>query len=229
MEALAFAGAFFCFTTARSYTQKKVSKNMRSICAAAATTLAVGISGSAIAATSDGDFAVYGWGARDCNAIVAILGGDQAAQAQGQMAEWISGYISSQNRTGENVYDLTPIKTHYPLVSLAKNICADNSDQLFENVVYAMVDKFSALRLPTNGPVASLSHNGNSLTVNEATVLLVQEFLITEGLLEAGSADGKFGSKTALAVETWQKSAGLTPNGLPDMVTLFLIAQKIKP
>jgi peptidoglycan hydrolase-like protein with peptidoglycan-binding domain len=200
---------------------------MRSICSALATALVAGTSTSAIAETSSGDFAVYGWGARDCTTIVTMLEGDQAAQAQGQIAEWISGYISSQNRVRDSVYDLTPIKTHYPLVSLARNICANNSDQLLENVVYALVEGFSALRLPTNGPVVSLSHKGKTVSVNEMTLLSVQKFLISVDLLEVGSADGKFGAKTAEALEKWQYSANLTPNGLPDMMTLFLISQKL--
>lgn len=220
-------GAFRRFYTAKSYTQKKVSKNMRSICTAIATTLVVGTSGPAIAAGLDGDFAVYGWGARDCNTIIAMLEGDQAAQAQGQMAEWISGYISSQNRNIDGVYDLTPIKTYLPMVSLAQNICVNNSDQIFENVVYAMIESFSALRLSTDSPAISLSHKGRSVTVNEVTLLQVQQFLISEGQLD-GPADGQFGTQTAEALEKWQENADLTPNGLPDMITLFLIAQQIK-
>lgn len=200
---------------------------MRSICTAIAASLVVATSGSAIAATSDGDFAVYGWGARDCNAITTILGGDQAAQAKVQIAEWISGYISSANRNTDSVYDLTPVKTYIPMVSLAQNICINNSNQLLESVVYSMIAGFSEFRLPTDSPVVSLSHKGRSVTVNEATVLQVQQFLISEGQLD-GSADGQFGAKTAEALEKWQENADLTPNGLPDMVTLFLISKKIK-
>ena len=199
---------------------------MRNICATIATCVALGSFTPALAATSEGDFAVYGWGARDCSAITTILNGEQAAQAQGQLAEWISGYISGQNRNVEGVYDLTPIKTHYPLVSLARNICANNADQLFENVVYAIVDTFSAMRLPANSPVVALSHNGNSVTVNESTVLLVQRFLVKAGVLGEAAADGQFGPQTADALEKWQESANLTVNGLPDMVTLFLMAQQ---
>lgn len=139
----------------------------------------------------------------------------------------MSGYITGQNRSEDGVYDLTPVKSHYPLVSLARNICTNNSDQLFESVVNAMVDSFFSLRLPTNSPTVSVSHNEQSVTINEATVLRVQEFLISSDHLD-GSADGKFGPRTARALESWQEEAGLTPNGLPDMVTLFLMAQQIE-
>lgn len=199
---------------------------MRRIRSALSTAFLIGTSASAFAETSTGDFAVYGWGARDCTTIVTMLNGDQAAQAKGQMAEWISGYISAQNRTLDGVYDQTPIQTHYPLVSLAQNICANNSDQLFENVVYSMVEGFSALSLPASGPAVSLSHKERSVSVSEVTLLAVQNYLISVDLLEVGSADGQFGAKTAQALETWQENENLTPNGLPDMVTLFLIAQK---
>lgn len=200
---------------------------MRTICAAITLTIVAGTSAPSTAATADGDFAVYGWGARDCTAITSVLEGDQAAQAQAQLAEWISGYVTSQNRSEDGVYDMTPVKTHYPLVSLARNICANNSDQLFESVVNAMIDSFSTLRLPENSPTVSVNHKEQSVTVNESTVLRVQEFLVSADLLENGSADGVFGPRTAQALESWQEAAGLQPNGLPDMVTLFLMAQQI--
>ncbi|MFB9149022.1 peptidoglycan-binding domain-containing protein [Roseovarius ramblicola] len=180
------------------------------------------------AATESGDFAVYGWGARDCNAIVTVLGGEQAAQAQGQMAEWISGYISARNRVGDGIYDLTPIKSQYPLVALARNICTNNPDQLFEAVVDAMMTSFEKLALSADSPISQLSRNGRSATVNESTLLKVQQFLIGEGMLEGGSADGKYGPKTASAIEAWQEQAGLTTTGLPDVATLFVIAQQIE-
>jgi peptidoglycan hydrolase-like protein with peptidoglycan-binding domain len=63
--------------------------------------------------------------------------------------------------------------------------------------------------------------------VNESTVRRVQEVLIADGQLPANSADGQFGALTAQAIEAWQADANLTVNGLPDMVTLFLMAQKI--
>lgn len=199
---------------------------MRNICLTIATTIALGTVTPATAATSDGDFAVYGWGARDCNTIIAVLGGDQEAQVRAQLAEWISGYISASNRKDAGVYDVTPIKSHFPLVSLAQNICANNADQLFENVVAAIVGNYKAFELSENSPIATLSHNGNSVNVNEATVRRVQEFLIADGKLAEGSADGQFGPQTAQAIEKWQSNSKLTVNGLPDMVTLFLMAQK---
>ena len=200
---------------------------MRNICATFTTALTLSIATPALAATSDGSFAVYGWGARDCNTIMTILNGEQAAQAQAQLAEWISGFISAQNRAAEGFYDITPVKSHSPMVSLARNICANNPDQLFENVVFAMVESFSALGLTENSSLVQLSHNGQAVSVNEATVRRVQEILIADGKLPAGSDDGKFGIQTALSIEAWQGEADITVNGLPDMVTLFLMAQKI--
>ena len=200
---------------------------MRNICTTLVTALALGTVTPALAETSDGDFAVYGWGARDCNTIIAVLTGEQAVQAQAQLAEWMSGYISAQNRTTDAVYDITPIKSHVPMVSLARNICANNADQLFENVVFAMAESFSAFRLAENSPLVELSHNGNSVSVNESTVRRDQEVLIADGKLPANSVDGQFGALTAQAIEAWQTDANLTVNGLPDMGTLFLMAQKI--
>lgn len=201
---------------------------MRIFCTTAAALLLGTGTVPANAAAESGDFAVYGWGARDCNAIVTILDGEQAAQARGQLAEWISGYISARNRVSDRVYDMTPIKSQYPLLALARNICTNNSDQLFESVVDAMLTSFSSLKLSENSTVFELSRNERSATVNESTLLKVQQFLIDENLLDEDSADGKFGPKTEAAIEEWQDEVGMTATGLPDVATLFLIAQQIE-
>ncbi len=199
---------------------------MRNIFSTLTTALTLSIATPALAATSDGEFAVYGWGTRDCNTIMTLLNGEQAAQAKAQLAEWISGFISAQNRMAEGLYDITPVKSHSPMVSLAQNICANNPDQLFENVVFAMVESFSALELTENSPLVQLSHNGQAVSVNEETVRRVQKILIADGKLPTGSDDGKFGPQTALSIEAWQGEADITVNGLPDMVTLFLMAKQ---
>jgi peptidoglycan hydrolase-like protein with peptidoglycan-binding domain len=179
-------------------------------------------------ATSEGDFAVYGWGARDCSTVLAVLQGDKAAQARGQLAEWISGYITGQNRSGDGVYDLIPINSHYALVGLAQNICSKNVDQPFESIVAAIVKNFSGWSISGESPIVTLSHEGQSIDVNEATLARVQQVLVTSDLLEVAAADGKFGPQTAKALQSWQKSVGLVPSGLPDMLTLFLMAEELE-
>ena len=198
---------------------------MRNIYATFMTVLTLSIATPALAATPDGSFAVYGWGARDCKTIMAVLDGEKAAQAKAQLAEWISGFISAQNRAAEGLYDITPVKSHSPMVNLAQNICANNPDQIFENVVFAVVKKYSALGLTKNSPLVKLSHKGQTVSVNEETVRRVQKILIADGKLPTGSDDGKFGTQTALSIEAWQGEADITVNGLPDMVTLFLMAK----
>jgi hypothetical protein len=113
------------------------------------------------------------------------------------------------------------------MVSLARNICVNNPDQLFENVVFAILESFSALKLVENSPLVQVSHNGQAVSVNEETIRRVQEVLIADGKLSEGAADGQFGPQTAQGIEAWQQEAGVTQNGLPDMVTLFLMGQQL--
>lgn len=201
---------------------------MRVIGSTIATMFLAGTTMQASAAAGDGEFAVYGWGTQDCKSVYASLEGEQADQARELLAEWISGYITGRNRIEDGIYDLTPINTHYPLVSLAQSICANNTDQLFESVINAMIEAFSTLRLSENSPTISLSHKEQSVNVNEAIIPALQKFLISEGHLPDGTADGVFGPKTAEALENWQSEAGLTPSGLPEMITLFAMAQRIE-
>lgn len=180
------------------------------------------------AATHEGNFAVYGWGARDCKTIIAVLQGDAAAQARGQLAEWISGYITAQNRIADSVYDIVPVKSHYALVSLTQSICANNLDQSLEGVISAIVQNFATLKLSTESSIVTLTYNDQSVDLNEATLRIVQDFLVANDHLDAAAADGKFGPQTAMALERWQEASGLSPNGLPDIVTLFFLAQKLR-
>lgn len=183
---------------------------------------------AATAATEGGSFAVYGWGSETCSLVLQRLDGAEQGRVEEQIAEWVAGYISAHNRLLSGIYDVTPVKSHASIVPVAQTICQRNPDLIFESVVMAILDRLSSLRLLEESPVISVTHNGASLRVNAASVDRIQEILVAEGFLDKGKADGAFSIYTAEALASWQQAQGLMRTGLPDVVTLFMMARDAK-
>lgn len=180
------------------------------------------------AATAKGDFAVYGWGARSCKAVVQVLESENATQAAAQMAEWIAGYVSAMNRLTPGTYDVTPVKNFPAFVGLTRGICRSNPDALYESVANAVIQTFSKLKVTQNGPLVEAENEGRRVVIAAEALKKAQEFLAGQGLLEARFADGAYGPKTKAALLGWQEKQKLPKTGLPDIVTLFTIAREMK-
>lgn len=187
-----------------------------------------GLTTGAGAATDSGLFAARGIGARTCGDLVAVSGEKQIAAVRIELAGWIAGYVSSVNRTAGLTFDAMPVQNLQALAELTRGVCANNSDKLIENVFNALVNSFSALALAGQSELTTVRNDKYQVILRAETLAAVQNFLVANSLLEAKFADGQYGPKTATALKAFQQKRKIVQTGVPDAMTLFLIAEALK-
>ncbi len=187
--------------------------------------------GPAVAATGSGAFAVRGIGAQSCKNITAVAAGKKADELVQLSSAWVAGYISQYNRATSNTYEAIPIVDNVVLGKLAINVCRSNPDTLFEAVAASLVASFSRGALSDESPDIELKNGNSRAVLRRGVVRLVQQELIREGFLPAGSVDGDYGPGTRAALSKFQEARGITMTGVPDpqtLVHLFAMGEKAK-
>ncbi len=187
--------------------------------------------GPAVAATGSGAFAVRGIGAQSCKNITAVAAGKKADELVQLSSAWVAGYISQYNRATSNTYEAVPIVDNVVLGKLAINVCRSNPDTLFEAVAASLVASFSRGALSDESPDIELKNGNSRAVLRRGVVRLVQQELIREGFLPAGSVDGDYGPGTRAALSKFQEARGITMTGVPDpqtLVHLFAMGEKAK-
>ncbi len=187
--------------------------------------------GPAVAATGSGAFAVRGIGAQSCKNITAVAAGKKADELVQLSSAWVAGYVSQYNRATSNTYEAIPIVDNVVLGKLAINVCRSNPDTLFEAVAASLVASFSRGALSDESPDIELKNGNSRAVLRRGVVRLVQQELIREGFLPAGSVDGDYGPGTRAALSKFQEARGITMTGVPDpqtLVHLFAMGEKAK-
>ena len=187
--------------------------------------------GPAVAATGSGAFAARGIGAQSCKNITAVAAGKKADELVQLSSAWVAGYISQYNRATSNTYEAVPIVDNVVLGKLAINVCRSNPDTLFEAVAASLVASFSRGALSDESPDIELKNGNSRAVLRRGVVRLVQQELIREGFLPAGSVDGDYGPGTRAALSKFQEARGITMTGVPDpqtLVHLFAMGEKAK-
>lgn len=187
-----------------------------------------GLTTGAGAATDAGLFAARGIGARTCGDLAAASNEQQVAALRMELAAWIAGYMSSVNRTSGQTFDAIPVQNVQALAELTRGICANNTDKLVENVFSALVNGFAALALAGQSEMTTLRNDKYQVAVRADTLTAVQNFLVANSYLDAKFADGQYGPKTATALKAFQEKRKIVQTGVPDAMTLFLIAEALK-
>lgn len=189
--------------------------------------LAVALPLAASASSEDDRFATRGLGANSCTALTSGEQTELEPAVRAQLASWIGGYISYRNRTENGLFETMPVQNLNALAELTRVVCLNNPDALVESAVFALVGRMAVLGLPAEAPLQTLRNDEYEVSVREGVTLEVQKHLVAEGLLEEGGADGVFGRRTAEALLTFQEDRNLTRTGLPDAMTLFVIAGEL--
>jgi len=177
----------------------------------------------AMAATDEGAFAVRGLGASSCADVVAALTGPEAAGASGQMASWIAGYLSHANRTTGGTFDVMPIQDIYGTATIIARICETNPDSLLEDVAASVLVLMAPYAQGDVSEMIVIEQDGQTVTIRQSALAMVQQRLIDRAALPEESADGLYGRNTETAIRQFQAASGLAETGLPDALTVFLL------
>jgi hypothetical protein len=184
--------------------------------------LAVAISLSAAhAADSEKRFAVHGIGRTTCELLNGFA--SRGAPELQQFGGWMAGYVSSQNQSSPETYDLALFENADTLFLYVLKFCSDNPSIKFEEAVRRVVE---GLRVTRIKEFRGFKQFGNPMAVflhEETFQQMVSRLVDLKLLPEKGPhAD----ADVAKALSAFQLSKAMKTNGLPDQPTLLELMRK---
>lgn len=188
-----------------------------------AASLALAAPCAASAADAAGNFAVRGVGGQTCGQFVELVGATDPQTKRDAVLvyeSWLSGYLSRTNRGTPDTFDASPIVNSRDMLTLLLRQCQRQPEALVETMAAGVIDALLPAGLSTQSELITVSDGERSRSYRQATVVRVQERLIELGHFQ-GSADGRFGPSSGVALQKFQESAGLEQTGFLDLDTLI--------
>jgi hypothetical protein len=183
--------------------------------------LALATTASAEAADAQSRFQAYGLGRLSCERFVEICEGKK--EECKLTGTWLQGYLTGFNALNQDTFDLLPWQPPELLAEFAFNVCKQNPDAGFLQVVNEVVrEVLYPQRITSASERTKIGEGGEAAYLYRDTVRRLQQRLVETGHLKGG-VDGSFGPGTEGAVEAFQRSAGLPPTGIPDQRTLIAL------
>jgi hypothetical protein len=185
--------------------------------------LALGSPMSALAADTDGRFALRSLGTLTCGQVVEsvnALKGEELQSLVDQLSFWLGGYLTHANRVTPETFDIVPFAVERDVLAVIVNRCQTvPADTSFEAVTSEVVTGLSTLAVKGQSPVRS---SEMMIPLRQSVVVQAQEKLIALGHL-TGKADGEFGENTKKAVQAFQTSVELAATGKLDIDTVLVL------
>lgn len=169
------------------------------------------------AADAEGRFSVKGAGISTCQRYLEEW--EAKSDAVYAFGGWVEGYLTAANQFLPETYDLAPWETTTLLTALLAEHCKKEPQIPFVQAVRSMTAALRNERLEQSSPVIMAEHAGSGVRVYREVLRRAQERLKALDLYR-GPVNGEFGADTRAALETFQKSEGLTVTGLPDQPSL---------
>jgi Putative peptidoglycan binding domain len=183
--------------------------------------LAVATTAPATAADSQSRFQAYGLGRLSCKRFVEICEGKR--EECKLTGTWLQGYLTGFNALNQDTFDLLPWQPSELVAEFSFNICKQNPEAGFLQVVNEVIrEVLYPQRITSASERAKIGEGEDAAYLYRDTVRRLQQRLVETGHLE-GDVDGSFGPGTKGAVEAFQRSAGLPPTGIPDQRTLIAL------
>ena len=180
--------------------------------------MALGLGGTADAATEDGSFAIRGIGGDSCRAFLQRLQADERVPPVA--LSWLLGYSTAFNRAEAGTFDASPLTDPSAILQLVVAVCEKLPDALVDTVAHDLLQSLATARVTRPSPLVETRAGENVANVRRETLMQMQQALIQLGLL-SGTPDGVFGPQTATAVRVFQQQQGLETTGVADSATIF--------
>jgi len=170
------------------------------------------------AADEKGQFAVRGAGLVTCS----VYGQEREAQSEAYLviAAWMDGYITATNQYSPATYDSLSFETTELLAAVISEHCKKNPDERIFPVLKNLLEKLHYDRLGSLSKKTEVVLHERNVSLYVEVLKRVQQQLANLGFYKGG-IDGEFGSTTANAISSFQKSIAFDPTGFPDQMTLW--------
>lgn len=188
-----------------------------------ALTIAAQLAHPAVAADTNGDFAIRGAGRISCAEVIDSLA-TKDQQRLTILATWVEGYITAQNQLQNATFDATPWQTTELIMALAGQACQQRgNDTLFMDVIGRLVSEMRPLRLAERSELVTLNFGDAAQVHYQTTVerararLEVLGYTFTQdGILGPAALD-----ELSNNISQYQETTGLPVSGQLDQNTLL--------
>lgn len=175
---------------------------------------------TAVAGTPDGRFAVERSGRVTCSQLTTAR--KAKSPAYSQMMGFVDGYLTAANRYEPNTFDLAPWQSTATFSVILQSHCAKNPNDNLASAVQKLVIALKPLRLTQHSNMVDVKDGSANLSIYESVLRQAQDALTKKGLYK-GAANGRFSPELKLALQNFQRSNKLTPSGVPDSATLWVL------
>jgi len=181
----------------------------------------LGIAGSAaLAADSDGNFAIKGAGLQTCENFLAAY--STRSTDLGLYSGWIDGFLTGQNQYREGVFDLASWETSQILLALTQSSCAQVPPETLFIDGFAQVLRLIRPDAITEQDTASAAKLGDRVVVLYDDVMIrMKVALAAAGYTPGDVTTATFTNEAASALKAFQADKGIIESGLPDQRTLY--------
>lgn len=174
-----------------------------------------------IAADTDGNFSVRGFGSISCQDFISLVEANDT-DALIAHSHWLQGYFSAHNRKSAEAYDTVPVYRAEDILTLVRSVCEQIPEQPVESAANASVRLFERAHLSADSKLITVENDGRQATIREGVIAQMQQALADMGHYDS-VVDGLFGRNTAAAISRYQRETNLPETGLPDLATLVEI------
>ena len=178
------------------------------------------VTDTAIAADAQGRYAAHGLGRTPCARFVEVC--EKGAEECKVTATYVAGYVTAFNALNKDTFDILPWQRPELVAEGAFNLCKRNPKVALIEAMTEVVRVLYPQRIDSATDRVQIGDGDDAVYLYKQTVRIVQQRLIDLGLLK-GKADGAFGPGSKAALESFQKGASLTVNGVPDQQTLVAL------